>query len=202
MSNNAAPCLVCDCNHTMSPDGAALAAGLKRDGALTVHHELCRHQIGAFEGALAQAAKSGQGLTVGCTQEAPLFGELAAGSDYVHVPIRFVNLRESGGWSAQARAATPKMAALLADAQLPAPAPALGVSYESQGRTLIAGPAADVLAWAERLRGQLEVFVLITEGTATLPAARPYPVVSGRLSMLNGWLGAFEAEWHLSLIHI
>ena len=57
-------------------------------------------------------------LTVGCTQEAPLFSEVAgerAGA------ISFVNVRETAGWSTDAAKAGPKMAALLAAAAEPMP---------------------------------------------------------------------------------
>jgi ferredoxin len=188
-------CLVCNCNQTMPLDGKSLGQSLGLDADITIQHELCRRQIGVFEAALGAAAAAADTLTIACTQEAPLFAELADGSSHAEVPISFVNIRETAGWSAQARAATPKMAALLAAAQLPAPEPALGVSYESQGTTLIVGAAADALAWGERLCAQLDVCVLITEGRADLPLERRFPVVSGRLIGLTGWLGAFEAAW-------
>jgi ferredoxin len=179
----------------MPLDGKALSAALG-GGELTIHHQLCRAEIGAFEGALREAAEGVEALTVACTQEAPLFTEVAGNSDYATVPISFVNIRETGGWSAQARAATPKMAALLAAAQLPEPEAAAAVSYASNGATLIIGAARDVLAWAERLSPQLEVCALITDLDGTpLPMSRAYPVISGQLSRLSGWLGAFEAEW-------
>jgi ferredoxin len=179
----------------MPLDGKALSAPLNA-GDMPVHHELCRSQLAAFEGALRDAAANVDALTVACTQEAPLFAELAGQSDYATVPINFVNIRETGGWSSQARAATPKMAALLAAAQLPAPQPVAAVSYVSAGTTLIVGAARDALAWSERLAAQLDVCVLITglDGTP-LPVQRGYPVVSGRLESLTGWLGAFEAKW-------
>ena len=180
----------------MSLDGKALAAALGATTELPIHHELCRHQAGLFEGALGEAAAGVESLVVACTQEAPLFTELAAATQYATVPISFVNIRETGGWSAEARAATPKMAALLAAAQLPEPPPADAVSYVSQGATLIIGSAADALAWGERLGAQLEVCVLITDADGTaLPAERKFPVIGGRLTALSGWLGAFEASW-------
>ena len=179
----------------MPLDGKALSESLG-GGEMPLHHELCRSQIGLFEAALGKAAAGVESLTVACTQEAPLFAELAAGSAYATVPISFVNIRETGGWSAEARAATPKMAALLAAAQLPDPPSAAGVSYDSQGTTLIIGAARDALAWGERLSAQLDVCVLITQADGTpLPMTRSFPVVSGRLMDLSGWLGAFEAQW-------
>ena len=181
----------------MPLDGASLAAALGMATPLTVHHELCRREITAFEGALGNAAANVESLTVACTQEAPLFAELAAGSAHAGVPIKFVNIRETGGWSAEAAASGPKLAALIAMAQLPEPAPAAGVGYKSGGTTLIVGDAQAALAWAERLAGKLDVCVLMTGGLrgAELPATRRYPVSAGAVTSIGGWLGKFEVEW-------
>src|SRR4051812_4321817 len=113
---------LCSCNNTAPIDADGLAAALKI-GKPVVHTELCRRQLAQFQGSLGEAD-----LLVACTQEAPLFNELAesAGSK---ATVRFVNLRESAGWSAEARAATPKMAALLAAAALPEPDPVPSVEY-------------------------------------------------------------------------
>src|SRR4051812_2842127 len=98
---------LCNCNRTMALDAEALGAALKM-GAPEIHTELCRKEAARFQGALGEAE-----LLVACTQEAPLFGELAqaAGST---AELRFVNIREAAGWSAEGRSATPKIAALLA----------------------------------------------------------------------------------------
>jgi hypothetical protein len=69
-------------------------------------------------------------VIVGCTQERALFSELAQTSV---APIKFVNLRESAGWSEESKYSLPKMAALLAAASLPAPEPVPTVNYQSQG---------------------------------------------------------------------
>jgi len=88
------------------------------------------------------------------------------------------------------------MAALLAAARLPDPDPVPTVSYKSEGRLLILGPldaaerAADLLAdtlqptlWADG------------PGEAGVSQTRRYPVISGHLQNLTGWLGAFNARW-------
>ncbi len=111
--------------------------------------------------------------------------------------IRFVNIRETGGWSAEAGDATPKIAALLALAGLPDPEPVPRVTYRSQGQLLIVGPAEAALYWADALAAQLAVTVLLTGRTAgaELPAQRNYPVHSGKVAELAGWLGAFDVAW-------
>jgi ferredoxin len=174
---------VCSCNRTIPLDAKALAAALKSGEPLAVHHELCRKDIGAFQAALG----SGEDLTVACTQEAALFTEIAQKS------IKFVNIRELGGWSGEK--STPKIAALIAMATLPEAEPAPAVEFKSQGNVLVIGPAAAALDWAERLSGQLEVSVLITAGGGELPLERRFPVWSGKVTGLSGWLGAFEVEW-------
>jgi len=174
---------VCSCNRTIPLDAKALAAGLKAGEPLAVHHELCRKDIGAFQAALG----ADRDVIVACTQEAALFSELSPKN------IKFVNIRELGGWSAEK--STPKIAALIAMAALPDPEPAPAVEFKSQGQVLIIGPAAAALDWAERLAEQLEVSVLVTAGGGELPLERKYPVWSGKVTGLSGWLGAFEVEW-------
>ena len=178
---------VCSCNRTMAIDAAALGAALKAGAPLSLHHQLCRKDAGAFQAALGQA----DDVVVGCTQEAPLFGELAAGTS---TKVRFVNLREHAGWSPEAKAATPKMAALLAMAALPDPQPAPAVQFKSDGELLIIGPADAALDWAQRLSETLSVNVLVT-GKGELPFERAFPLWSGKVTALSGWLGAFDVEW-------
>ncbi|MSQ54937.1 MAG: 4Fe-4S ferredoxin [Betaproteobacteria bacterium] len=181
---------VCSCNRTMALDAKALATALKAEAAITVHAELCRRDAGAFTAALGDSD-----VIVACTQEAPLFAELAE-AERSKANIRFVNVREFAGWSADAKAATPKIAALVAMAALPEPEPVTAVSYSSSGQLLIVGPAAAAIAWAERLAPALDVCVLATSSRdAELPLERAYPVWSGAVKRITGWLGAFEVEW-------
>jgi ferredoxin len=176
---------VCSCNRTVPLDAKALAAALKSGEPLTVHHELCRKDAGAFQAAVAGS----DDVIVACTQEAALFTEIAGSKS-----IKFVNVRELAGWSSEK--STPKIAALIAMAALPEPEPAPAVQFKSEGQVLVIGPAAAALDWAERLSSQLEVSVLISgAGQAELPLERKYPVWSGKVTALTGWLGAFEAEW-------
>jgi len=181
---------VCSCNKTVAIDGAALAAALKAGAPIQVHSELCRKDAAAFQAALGDAD-----VIVACTQEATLFGELAEAAG-ARPLLRFVNLREQAGWSGEARQALPKIAALVAAATLPEPEAVPAVNFKSGGQLLIVGPAASALDWAERLHGTLEVNVLVTEARgAELPLERKYPVWSGTVNRLAGWLGAFDVEW-------
>ena len=174
----------------MPLDGKALSAALNQPIALRT--ELCRRDVSALD-TLLQGVDD---VAIACTQEAPLFAELASQAKSV-APLRFVNIRETGGWSSEAKTATPKIAALLALATLPEPEPVATVSYQSQGRTLIVGRGKDALQWADKLKGQLAVTVLVNEGMdgAELPQNREYTIVSGKLRALDGWLGNFKATW-------
>jgi len=182
--------LLCNCNRTLPLDGKAVAGALALDSVPHVSSELCRRHVAAFEA----AAKNGDDLLVACTQEAPLFREL---HDEFKVTgeVRFVNIRETAGWSRESQHATPKIAALLALAQLPEPEPVAVVSYRAGSELLIVGPGAAALAWADQLAGQFSVCVLMTDGRGELPSERRYPVFSGRVHELTGYLGAFEIAW-------
>lgn len=179
---------VCNCNQTMPVDGQALGAALG-EGALPVASQLCRREVNSY----LQTLEGGERIVVACTQEQPLFEELAEMKQTV-APLRFVNIRETAGWSAEAAHATPKMAALLAAARLPDPEPVPEVEFRSEGRVLITGPAGRVLRWAKRLDRQLDASLLITSGNATL-TGHQWPTWTGAQPRIEGWLGAFTATW-------
>ena len=181
---------LCNCNRTMALDAKALRAALGADEPPTIHTELCRKEIAAF----AAAARGGD-CVVACTQEAALFTEVAE-TIGAQGELKFVNIREVAGWSAEGRQASPKIAALLAAADLPEPEPMASVSYQSGGSLLVIGPAEVALQWAARLAADLEPSVLVTNARGgDLPDVRRFPVWSGRVTALKGWLGAFEVEW-------
>ncbi|MCC6535402.1 MAG: 4Fe-4S binding protein [Burkholderiales bacterium] len=181
---------VCSCNATIPLDAQALGRVLGLEQAPEVATALCQRELAKFADAV-----SGDAL-VACTQESKLLGDIAEERGRTQT-IRFVNIREAGGWSAQARAATPKIAALLAAAGLPDPDPVPAVSYNSEGQLLIVGPLDAALHWANVLAAQLGVTVLATGSSSTseLPAERNFAIFSGKLVRISGWLGAFEVQW-------
>ncbi len=162
-----------------------------------VHTTLCRREAPEFQ----RAAKSGDDLLVACTQESRLFLELnqqtVGAPSITERPIRFVNIRETGGWSKDAAQATPKIAALIAAAQLPEPEPVPTVPYKSAGRCLVIGDATAAERAAAMLGTGLQVSLLVTGG-GTLTQRRERAVHAGELTALTGWLGAFEATWSSS----
>lgn len=202
--------LICDCNRTMPLDAAALAdalaatPGASADGVRTLHSTLCRREAPAFQRAARDTTASHEELLVACTQEQRLFVELNEATEgaasVAERPIRFVNIRETGGWSRDARAAGPKIAALLAGAQQAAPPPVATVPYRSEGRVLVIGEPGAAEATAAMLADRLAVSVLLPTRRGAAAGAAPgqahrWPVHTGRLTGLAGWLGAFEATW-------
>jgi ferredoxin len=178
--------LICSCEDTMPLDEDAVRRGSPGTAVATAR-QLCRAEVERFR----QAASAGGPLTVGCTQEAPLFAEIAeeagGGAD-----ATYANIRETAGWSAEAGRAGPKMAALLAAAAEPLPAVPI-VNLASEGVTLIYGRDQRAIEAAELLKDHLDVTVLIRDPTAVAP--RPttdYPVVKGTVRTAKGFLGAFE----------
>lgn len=170
--------------------GAAIGKALD-SRAVTVVNELCRRDVGQYLNAIDGVDDT----VVGCTQERALFAEIAQNKNSV-APLRFVNLRETGGWGQQAGSSLPKMAALLAAAALPAPEPVPTVEYSSAGQVLIIGPSNRALAWAKRLGAELDVSVLLT-GTHPddMLMDRNFPIFSGSAIAVEGWLGAFKVTW-------
>ncbi len=164
---------------------------------MTIHSTLCRRQAPEFQ----RAAKSGDDLLIACTQESRLFLELneqtSGAPSVAERPIRFVNIRETGGWSKDAAQATPKIAALIAAAQLPEPEPVATAGYKSAGRCLVLGAAggAQAAARAAAMLGSGLHVSLLLEGGGATAQQRDLPVHAGRLTQLTGWLGAFEASW-------
>lgn len=148
-------------------------------------HQLCRAELERFRAATTMETP----LTVGCTQEAPLFGEIAAEA---LADVDFVNLRETAGWSSGATAAGPKMAALIAAAAEPMPEIPF-VTFESDGVILIYGRDAQATEAANLLKGHLDVTVMVTRAEALAsPRVTDFPVLQGRIRAATGYLGQFE----------
>ena len=159
---------------------------------LTLHSTLCRRDAGAFQ----RAIQSGETVVVACTQEQRLFADLGQQTEGALSPIRFVNIREMGGWSRDAGKASPKIAALLAAAHQLEPAPVPTVTFKSAGRLLIIG-ALDAAEQAAALVSDVLDVTLFTQGPGNAGGAqaRRFPVLGGRITGLAGWLGAFELQW-------
>ena len=177
--------LVCNCNGTMPLDAKAIG--------VPIHQSLCRQEVGSF----LKALDGSDSLVIACTQEGALFSELADQAEKPLVaPLRFVNIREVAGWTQEAKTSGPKIAALLALADMPEAEPVPVVNYESQGRLLIIGAGSQAIPWAEKLSPSLDVSVLCTQ-PGDLPLTRSYPIFTGAVTKLDGYLGNFSVNWDL-----
>jgi len=173
--------LVCSCENTMPLDADALSRGC-RGAQVKTANQLCRAEIERFRAAV----KTGDELVIGCTQEAPLFSEVAGER---RGAISFVNIRETAGWSKDAAAAGPKMAALLALAAEPMPEIPY-VSLNSEGVALIYGRDESAIEAGKLLADHLDVTVLIAR-SKSLPPITPAgdPTIPVRSSIIPLTLG-------------
>src|SRR5262245_48612 len=168
----------------MSPDLDAVRRGCR--GTVASGRQFCRAELER-----ARAIRPGDTpVTVACTQEAPLFSEVAA--EHGERDIAFVNIRETAGWSSEGKKAGPKIAALLAAAAEPLPETAL-VPLTSEGVILIYGRDEQAIEAARLLEQRLDVTVLITGGAGIAPPrTTSFPIVKGTIRAAKGYLGAFE----------
>jgi ferredoxin len=175
--------LICSCEKTMPLDQAAIGRGCAAD--ITQANQLCGLELDRFKKALAGNAP----ITVACTQEAPLFQEVA--EDFPQAQLTFVNIRETGGWSQDAAAAGPKAAALIAAAGEDMPPVSL-VTLESTGVALIYGRDEVAIEAAQRLADRLDITVLLTKPGDVQPRrTNEFPVLKGTISNARGHLGQF-----------
>ena len=175
----------CSCERTMSLDTAVM--GQACGGELRTADQLCGRELDRFREALA----TGRPVTVSCTLQAPLFDEVAeeAGAED---RVAYAKIRETAGWSSDAAAAGPKMAALLAAAAEPLP-DAATVALESRGVALIYGRDEVAVEAGRRLAEHLDITVLLTRPGEIPPLHRnAFPVLQGTIRTAKGYLGAFE----------
>jgi ferredoxin len=178
--------LICSCDDTMVLDGGAVGRAC-RNAEIIEGRQLCRAELERFR----KAAGGGEPVTVACTQEAPLFTEVAAELPGAGT-LSFVNIRETAGWSKDAKAAGPKIAALIAAAAEPTPDHSF-VSLSSEGVTLLYGKDAQAIEAANLLKDHLDLTVLIKDAGAVLPMrVTEFPLLKGTIRSAKGHLGAFE----------
>jgi ferredoxin len=178
--------VLCSCEDTMSPDAKAVGKACRGASIRTANH-LCRSEGGLFADLAANNGK----LIVGCTQEAPLFQDMAEDGD-LPAALTFVNIRETAGWSGEGRKAGPKTAALIAAAAVEMP-PVTPVTMTSDGVVLILGRDQVAVEVAAKLAGRMDVTVILSALDAVMPPrSADFPTRQGRARNASGWLGAFE----------
>ena len=174
--------LICSCEDTVPIDGASVERAC-RGADVARGRQLCRAELNRVR----DAAAGGQAIVVACTQEAPLFGEQGH-----ETAMTFVNIRETAGWSKDAKAAGPKIAALIAAASEPLPDVPV-VTLTSEGSTLLYGKDERVIEAARLLKDHLGVTVLISKDDAiSPPSATEFPLLKGTIRTASGHLGAFQ----------
>jgi ferredoxin len=183
MAEHTRKILICSCERTIPLDDEAINRGCR--ATVITANELCRSETEKFRAAAGEDER----LVVGCTQEAPLFSELLEGRAG---DIVCANIRETAGWSKDARAAGPKMAALLAAAAEPVPDIPF-VSFNSDGVILVYGRDEQAIEAGRLLKDHLDVTILIKPPAAVSPPrVSEFPVVQGRIRSASGYLGAFK----------
>ncbi len=187
MEVNGRTVVLCSCEGTMPLDAAALGKALGT-APPRIHHQLCR----AERDRLAAAASGGGPILVACTQERAVFEETVEEAGGDPDLIQLVNIRERAGWSAEVGSATPKIAALLAEATLPLPGTPL-VGLKSEGVALVYGRDETAVEAARQLADKLDVTVLLSRpGEVVPPRATDFPILRGTIRAAKGYLGAFE----------
>jgi ferredoxin len=177
--------IVCSCEDTMPLDVGAVRKGCK--ASVLTAGQLCRAELDRFRA----AAAGDHDLTIACTQEAPLFSEVATAAGR-EAAITFANIRETAGWSKDAAGAGPKMAALLAAAAEPLPEIPF-ISITSEGVVLVYGRDEQAIEAGQLLKDHLDVTVMITRpDDLSPPRVTEFPVVKGRIRQARGHIGAFE----------
>jgi len=178
--------LLCSCEDTMPLDAEAVRRGCRK-AKLELGWQFCRAELDRFRA----AASADADLIVACTQEAPLFAEVAEDGES-RAALSFVNVREQAGWSADAAQAGPKMAALIAAAAEPAPEFPV-VTLSSDGVILVYGRDEQAIEAAALLKDQLDVTVMLSNPRDVVPPrSTDFPVVKGTIRSAKGALGGFE----------
>jgi ferredoxin len=184
-SDSARQLLICSCENTMPLDAGAIRRGCSHDTISAI--QLCGAELDRFK----QVASEDRPLTVGCTQLATLFTDVASEIGRKS-PIQFANVRETAGWSSEADRSGPKMAALLAAAAEPAPVTP-SVEQQSDGVILIYGLDETAIEAGNLLKEHLDVTVLIEPSAVVMPAGNTvFPVAKGKVTSASGHFGAFE----------
>ena len=176
--------ILCDClsSQSIDSDGIEKATGLP---CSKVYSSLCTSQIEVA----AKAIASGDAI-IACQQERQRFVELA---DEIDAPEpAFLDLRDRAGWSDDPASKLPKMAALTAEALLPAPK-TKALDVHSEGLCLILGPAETALAAASELCEVLSVTVL-TAPSDDIAFDNRFDQIFGTLKSAHGALAGFDVR--------
>lgn len=176
---------VCSCERTMPAFGEAVAAACP-GARVESGDQFCGAELDRVRAMFA----GGEAISIGCTQQAPLFREVAEELGHTG-DLAFVNIRETGGWSDQAASAGPKAAALLALGGEPTEDISL-VPLKSDGVILIYGRDETAIEAGRALADRLDVTVLLSRPQQVTPHRLwDFPVLQGTIRNAAGHIGAF-----------
>ena len=176
--------VLCSCEGSQAIDAQALAQATGFSCS-KVYSSLCYSQQD-------RAAKelSHENVLIACGQEIDFFQDLAEELE-ANEPD-FIDLRDRAGWSVDEKSKTPKMVALLADAQMDLNQQK-SLDVISHGACFIFGEPEAVLRAAESLKDQLAL-TLLFENLDDAPDDRSFDVMLGSLRKVSGALGGFQIE--------
>lgn len=179
--------LLCSCSGTQNPDPEKIAEATGMTCS-KLHSALC-----GAEGELAARALAAGDAVVACGQERAFFEALA---EDLEAPAPLcIDIRDRAGWSDDKADKTPKIAALLALAQMPPPAEKT-MDVTSEGMCLILGRSDVALRAAEQLADTLSVTCVVEDTPDLTPAgARRFDCHIGTLRSASGSIGRFEVAF-------
>jgi len=181
--------LACNCENSFSIDANQLARDLNLDETPHIYSNLCRSQLAEFEKEITSG--EGKDLIVTCTQEAPLFQELASEAEASN-ELTYVNIREQAGWSKHGNQSSAKIAALIAEASYEVEPTGL-MPVTSNGNCIVYGAGQETLEIAGKLSRHLNVSVLLSNSSDVLPTdLTEFPIYAGTISSASGSIGNFE----------
>ena len=176
--------VLCSCEGSQAIDAQALAQATGFSCS-KVYSSLCYSQQDS-----AAKELSHENVLIACGQEIDFFQDLAEELE-ANEPD-FIDLRDRAGWSVDEKSKTPKMVALLADAQMDLNQQK-SLDVISHGACFIFGEPEAVLRAAESLKDQLAL-TLLFENIDDAPDERSFDVMLGSLRKVSGALGGFQIE--------
>ncbi|MCP4185372.1 MAG: 4Fe-4S dicluster domain-containing protein [Hyphomicrobiales bacterium] len=172
----------------MPLNGDKLSKDLGFARAVEIHSNLCRAQLGKFVDAIT--LNPDKKTIVACTQESPMFQELADQSGISD--LTFVNIRETAGWGKSGGKASAKIAALIAEAAYEVEPTGL-ISEVSNGACIVYGAGQQAMDIASKLSERLSMVLVLTNATEVLvPSSTDFPVYLSSISKASGTIGRFE----------
>ena len=184
--------LICNCNRTMPLDGAGARPRARPAGSAARAHD----DVPARARRSSPRRRTGDVL-VACTQEQRLLGDVAEEGGRAQ-KIRFVNIRETGGWSARGRGGNAEDRGAARHGRAARSRPG------AERRLPLERPAPDHRSARRRAAVGRRACASGSRSPCSRRARRPaprcrssarIPCTPGRLTALTGWLGAFDVAW-------